>query len=265
MSMKIDTNCYTHFSGPSSRYYDAMNRFNSILKYKLNVVEMEKTPDYNNENLIFDYKNGDIKDASSPIFDGSGSALSLSDAGSGMTLAKAGMFGNNSAGAYQKAADSILRASSGNNSSRASAYFDSNDIRKPSGVTASFIDDKLRGTALYGLGEHFKRAEDLYGVNAVILASIARLESGNGMSKIATDKNNLFGMGAYDNSAYESAKRYAARQDSIYDVAKHLSQNYLRSGAVYFNGYSLDGVNTRYCTNKNWAGSVKRIASEFVK
>ncbi|EJP20243.1 mannosyl-glycoprotein endo-beta-N-acetylglucosaminidase [Peptostreptococcaceae bacterium AS15] len=141
---------------------------------------------------------------------------------------------------------------------------DTNDIRKKTNYSASYLDNKLKNTPLEGLGEDFKRAEDLYGVNAVVLMAMAKLESNFGRSKIAQEKNNLFGFGAYDSSPYASAKSYTSKKDSIYDVARHLSNNYLRQGGSYFEGYSIDSVNKNYSTDKAWASKIKKISSEIM-
>ena len=68
---------------------------------------------------------------------------------------------------------------------------DTNDIRKKSNYSVAYLDDKLKNTPLEGLGEDFKRAEDLYGVNAIVLMAMAKLESNFGRSKIAQEKNIL--------------------------------------------------------------------------
>ena len=142
---------------------------------------------------------------------------------------------------------------------------DTNDVRKKSNYSAQYINSKLENTPLAGLGEHFKKAEDLYGVNSIVLLAMAKLESNFGKSKIAMDKNNLFGYQAYDSSPYKSAKAYEHKQDSIYDVAKHLSKNYLNATGPYFYGYSVDSIGVKYSTDTKWSAKVKKIASELVK
>ncbi|TRW26873.1 endo-beta-N-acetylglucosaminidase [Criibacterium bergeronii] len=243
MNIKIDTQ-FHNFQGPSSNYYNAMDRFEDILKYKMNGLDIPQIETQTNENPVIFGSNDYSSNNQSPIFENDSlntynTELSTNNLAAASPYAN--VFGNSHI-----------------------SSFDTNDIRKKSNVTAAQIDEKLQGTPLNGLGSYFKRAEEIYGVNALILTAIAKLESGNGNSAIARDKNNLFGFGAYDRSPYESAKSYATKQDSIYDVAKHLSTNYLRAGGMYFNGYSLDGVNVRYSTNKNWANSVSRIANELV-
>ena len=52
-------------------------------------------------------------------------------------------------------------------------------------------------------------------------------ESGWGSSKIAKDKKNLFGFGAYDRSPYDSAVTFATYEEGIETVAKYLVKNYI--------------------------------------
>ena len=53
---------------------------------------------------------------------------------------------------------------------------------------------------LAGKGETFKAAEQKYGVNALYLVAHSALESAWGRSNIAKDKNNFFGIAAYDDT-----------------------------------------------------------------
>ena len=65
-----------------------------------------------------------------------------------------------------------------------------------------------RYSNMYGTGIFFKSSETLYGGNAILMMSLATNESALGQSRIAIDKNNLFGHAAYDSSAYSSATGY---------------------------------------------------------
>lgn len=233
-----------HYVGPSQEYYNAQNRFETILKDKLGVENKEKIKIDNNSSAIFDEENLENPNIESniqnPIFF-ENIKLSRDEFSSSKPLSK-----------------SI-------NSLAINGILDTNDIRKKSNYSAQYIDSKLENTPLAGLGEHFKRAEDLYGVNSIVLLAMAKLESNFGRSKIAMDKNNLFGYQAYDSSPYKSAKFYEHKQDSIYDVAKHLSKNYLSPNGPYFYGYSVDSIGVKYSTDTQWSSKVKKIASELVK
>ena len=137
------------------------------------------------------------------------------------------------------------------------------DLRTPSNLTASQLEKGLRKN-LSGLGSYFIEAEKTYGVNAIFLASVAALESAWGTSNYAVKRNNLFGYGAYtsnpDNAYYFSSKRVA-----ILYVARKLRVDYLSENGKFFSGYTLEGVNKRYCTNPQWAKLVGNIMKDMYK
>lgn len=141
----------------------------------------------------------------------------------------------------------------------------SGDLRTPSGATAGDIDLKLKGTAMDGLGRSFVEAEQKYGVNALFLTSLAIHESAYGTSKIAKDKNNLFGFAAYDGSPYSSARTFTTKEQGIDHVASYLSENYLTEGAKYYGGATVDGVGKRYATDPNWANAIRQIMDKLMQ
>ena len=113
----------------------------------------------------------------------------------------------------------------------------------------------------------FYDAEVKYGINGVFLASIGIHESAWGTSRIAIDKKNLFGFGAYDASPYESALTFETYAKGVDAVAAWLMMNYLlpqgsrmKNGEIasgnYFNGPTVNGVNVRYATDPEWGAKV---------
>lgn len=109
----------------------------------------------------------------------------------------------------------------------------------------------------------FYNAEKKYNINGIFLASIAIHESAWGTSQIANDKNNLFGYGSYDATPYESSFEFVDYAEGIETVAKSLVKYYLNpsgtkiydgetAAAWYYNGPTLQGVNTRYASDKEW-------------
>lgn len=140
-------------------------------------------------------------------------------------------------------------------------------VRSSSGFTAAAYErafDKLGARGMAGTGEAFVRAEEGWDINSLVLAAIAYLESGGGGSKIARDKNNLLGLGAYDSSPYQSAITFAAPADSIYFAAELLAVHYLTPGGRYYRGDDLAAIGVCYATDPRWAvkvaGTMKRIA-----
>ena len=111
--------------------------------------------------------------------------------------------------------------------------------------------------------EDFYKADKTYNVNGVFLASIGIHESAWGTSKIAADKKNLFGYGAYDASPYESAYAFDTYYAGIELLAKSLSKNYLNqsgtilptgeiANGIYYNGNTAAAVNIRYASDPLW-------------
>lgn len=147
------------------------------------------------------------------------------------------------------------------------------DLTKPSGLTLEDYKKILSGNTLdknkiiEDNAENFYNAEQKYKVNGIFLASMAIHESAWGTSKIANDKKNLFGFGAYDRSPYESANTFDDYSKGIETVAKYLAKNYLNKAGTkiydeetatgtYYNGPTISGVNTRYCTDKDWSTKI---------
>lgn len=82
------------------------------------------------------------------------------------------------------------------------------------------LEGKLRGT-----GDIFVRAGKHYNIDPTLLASISIHETGNGKSRAANEKNNVAGM-----MGAGGLKSYATVEDSIMDMARNLSKNYLNKG-----------------------------------
>lgn len=115
--------------------------------------------------------------------------------------------------------------------------------------------------------QYFYYIEKQYKINGVFVAAVAVHESAWGTSKIADNKNNLFGYGAYDSSPYSSAYNFSNYSESIDLVARVFVKYYLNPAGTkiydneiatgkYYNGPTLNGVNKRYASDKNWANSV---------
>lgn len=87
--------------------------------------------------------------------------------------------------------------------------------------------NKVLGGKLTGLGEVFVRAGQKFNVNPALLAAIAQHETGNGASRAVHEKNNVAGM-----MGRNGLKSYVSLEESIMDMARNISKNYLGSGVV---------------------------------
>ena len=115
--------------------------------------------------------------------------------------------------------------------------------------------------------EYFYYIEQQYNINGVFVAAIGIHESAWGTSKLAQNKKNLFGYGAYDRNAYSSAYKYNEYSASIDMIARVLTKHYLNpkgtkifdgetaTGKFYY-GSTIKAVNTKYATDKNWGNAV---------
>ena len=147
------------------------------------------------------------------------------------------------------------------------------DLSQPSGLTLSDFKTALTNNAsdknkiFEQSAEYFYKAEQKYKINGIFIASIGIHESAWGTSKIASDKNNLFGFTAYDSDPYNSATTFDNYENAINKVAEILSTKYLHesgtkisdditASGTYFNGTTAKAVNTRYASDTGWADKV---------
>lgn len=126
-------------------------------------------------------------------------------------------------------------------------------------ISSDGLNKLLENTGLENLGESFYKTEENYGINSVFLISLAMLESGNGYSRIATEKNNLFGYNSNDSNPYGDSFAFETKEDCIDYVADSIKRNYLSSDGKFFNGYSIEAMNINYCSKDNWHEQIKDI------
>lgn len=86
------------------------------------------------------------------------------------------------------------------------------------------LDNTLEGK-LSGMAAHFINAGKKYDLDPNLLSAIAIHETGNGSSRAVNDKNNVAGM-----MGKNGLRSYASIEDSIFDMARNLRQNYLNQG-----------------------------------
>jgi len=110
---------------------------------------------------------------------------------------------------------------------------------------------------LYGQGAFFYNAQELYGINALSIFSLARHESGTGTSRISIDKNNGFGHGAVDSDPYYASDGYLAFAYGIYSHAYDwMTYGYSEAidsryhGGVF--GNKGIGANVQYASDPYW-------------
>ena len=84
------------------------------------------------------------------------------------------------------------------------------------------------------------------------------LESSWGRSQIAKDKNNFFGIAAYDSTPYHSAKSFDNVDKGILGAAKWIRENYLDEGRTHL-GNKSSGMNVLYASDPYWGEKIASI------
>lgn len=116
------------------------------------------------------------------------------------------------------------------------------------------LQSLLAGTNLEGIESALLEVEQNFGVNAFFTLAVAKLESGNGKSKLATDKNNLFGMNAVDSNPYHAAFSYPSKSASVNDFGKRIKKGYIDQGLT-----TLASINNKYSSSSEWSVQVESI------
>lgn len=145
-------------------------------------------------------------------------------------------------------------------------------LNQPSGLTLEqfkkiLSDSKDTNKIFENNAEYFYYIEKQYSINGIFVAAVGIHESSWGTSKIAREKNNLFGYGAYDSNPYNGAYSFSDYSESIDLLARVFVKYYInpkgtsiyggeQAAGTYYHGPTLSGINTRYASDKNWANAV---------
>ena len=162
------------------------------------------------------------------------------------------------------------RAHSVNSNNPYFNYYQYLPLRSTTSYSASDLNSTINGkisstSKLKDLGNDFVNNQNTYGVNALLMASIAINESGWGDSRIAKNKNNLFGLNAVDASPSQSANYYSSVSTCIKDFAEtYMSKKYLNPNGSNYRGAYLgnkaSGINVQYASDPYWGEKAANYA-----
>jgi len=140
------------------------------------------------------------------------------------------------------------------------------DLTEATNYSAEDLDKvfsllNINNSLLENKGATFKEAEEHYHINALYLLAHSALESDWGRSKIAKDKNNFFGITAYDTTPYLSAKTFDDVDKGILGATKWIKENYIDRDRTFL-GNKASGMNVEYASDPYWG---EKIASVMMK
>lgn len=147
------------------------------------------------------------------------------------------------------------------------------DLRKPSGLTLEQFRQILTGDGndkkkvFEENADYFYYLEQQYQINGIFVAAVGIHESGWGTSAIAHQKKNLFGYGAVDSNPYGGSYSFSTYAEGIDLISRMFVKYYLnpagsiiydgtKTSGKFYSGPTLNAVNKRYASDKNWANGV---------
>lgn len=140
-------------------------------------------------------------------------------------------------------------------------------------ISASTINSYIKSGSgnsgkMLNTGNDFISAQNKYGFNAVLAAAIGIHESGWGKSDLAVQRNNLFGIAAYDSSIGD-AWSFNSVYDCICSLMGDVLANYLDVNCSWYYSYGLGtkggGFMTSYASDPYWAEEISHYYYEMDK
>lgn len=138
------------------------------------------------------------------------------------------------------------------------------NLKSTANLTAKQINDWIaryapKGSVMLGKGEAFLRAAQESGLDVRYLVAHAAHETAWGTSKIAKQKGNMYGIGAFDASPYKSAYGYDSVTAGIIEGAKWIAKNYVDKGQnTLYKMRHNKGVH-EYATDPLWDEKIAKI------
>lgn len=117
----------------------------------------------------------------------------------------------------------------------------------------------IKDTALQGLELKVCQVAHKYKIDAEFITAVMVHESDYGTSRIAQDKNNLFGLNAVDGDPYNQAYSFATREDSIEYFGRMIRTSYIGKR----DSSTVQSIGRYYASDGKWAKKVINIMAEI--
>ena len=153
-------------------------------------------------------------------------------------------------------------------------YYQYLPLRSKTNITAdeltAYINNKASSAAskMNNIGSSLVKYQNQYGVNALLVIGLAALESNWGKSNIAVNKNNIFGIGAFDTDPYNNAYSFNSVDDCIKELmSNYMSKGYLNTNYSNFRGGYLgdkaSGIFVKYSSDPYEGEKIGNIAAQI--
>lgn len=128
----------------------------------------------------------------------------------------------------------------------------------------------LNKPAMAELADIIITAEEITGINAMIISGVIANESSWGVSQRAVVDKNYTGYGVYNDDS--EGINHGTAYENIVSTFQDVKKNYLTEGAIYHYGYSTYHINMSYSADSNWrivvndvAKTIESIYHKFIK
>lgn len=123
-------------------------------------------------------------------------------------------------------------------------------LTQKTNLTPEELSVITRGTSLEGIEYAAAEIEEEYGINSLFTLALAAHESGWGNSYLARERNNLFGIAAYDSNV-GSASSYSSKSECVRSWGRLIANEYFAHGRT-----TLYSINSIYASDPGWANEV---------
>ena len=128
------------------------------------------------------------------------------------------------------------------------------DITQKSNLVPDMIE-ALLPEDLKGLGQAFCDGEEKHNINALFVLAIVQLESGNGTSYLAREKNNLGGI-----KGGNGYRAFGSKEECVAYMFDLLDRLYVSKGRD-----TIDKIGHIYCATGGWIPQVKSLMYDLVE
>ncbi len=152
-------------------------------------------------------------------------------------------------------------------------YYQFLPLRSKTNISDSTLNSFLKsmystGSVMKNEGASFIDAQNKYGCNALLIYSMACLESAYGTSYYAVNRNNLFGWSAYDDSPGNASSFSSVAACVNEQMGRNLYWFMDYTNSRYFGtclGNKGAGVNVKYASDPYWGMKISAIAYSIDK